>query len=115
VNSLFQIEPNFFQCNIQEFEKFLILTFCRFVINPGVISILMAFTFDLNLIACPTCQKENDMMLEVIGRHEFPNNRSNRTPIYMKLYAEDGKGHLKHKNSCIFKRGDLQLLVFYFA
>jgi len=43
----------------------------------------MAFTFDLTLIACPKCQKENDdKMLEVIGRHEFPSSTTNRLPFY---------------------------------
>ena len=42
----------------------------------------MAFTFDLTLIACPICQKDNDEMLEVIGRHEFPSSRSNRNTYY---------------------------------
>lgn len=42
----------------------------------------MTFEFDLSLIVCPTCNRVNDKMLIVIGKHEFYNSYINETPLY---------------------------------
>lgn len=42
----------------------------------------MSFKFDLSWISCPKCETTENIMLEVIGKHEFPGSNVIRSPLY---------------------------------